>query len=70
MANNLNQIFKDTDLKGRDVKNKITYLTSEYRRRKKEMGSTGGSPSPWPYFDLIDKLLGKNNFLFSKNCDF
>ncbi|CAF1582771.1 unnamed protein product [Rotaria magnacalcarata] len=62
MAKELNSIFKDRQLSGADVKCKISNLTIEYRKKKKEQGKTGGSPSSWSYFDAIDKILGEFEF--------
>jgi hypothetical protein len=63
MANQLNEMLKDRCLTGSEVKSKIGNLTTEYRRKKKDQGRTGASPSPWPYYELIDKLLGEITFL-------
>lgn len=63
MANQLNVLLKGRLLTAVDVKSKIGNLVTEYRRRKKELGTTGSSPSSWPYFDRIDKLLGKANIV-------
>ncbi|CAF1404560.1 unnamed protein product [Rotaria sordida] len=62
MANQLNQILKDRSLTAADVKSKIGNMVTEYRRKKKELGTTGSSPSSWPYYDLIDKLLGERPY--------
>jgi hypothetical protein len=59
MAKELNNILVDRCLTGAEVKTKIGNLTTEYKRKKNDQGRTGASPSPWPYYDLIDKLLGK-----------
>jgi hypothetical protein len=64
MANKLNEMLINRCLTGGDVKCKIGNLVTEYRRKKKDQGRTGASPSPWPYYDLIDKLLGEINFIF------
>ncbi|CAF1487329.1 unnamed protein product [Rotaria sordida] len=62
MANQLNQMLKDRSLTAADVKSKIGNMVTEYRRKKKELGTTGSSPSSWPYYDLIDKLLGERPY--------
>ncbi|CAF4749204.1 unnamed protein product [Rotaria socialis] len=62
MAKELNSILKDRQLSGADVKCKISNLTIEYRKKKKEQGKTGGSPSSWSYFDAIDKILGERPY--------
>lgn len=68
MAKQLNEILPGRSLQGGDVKSKIGNLITEYRRKKKQQGKTGASPSAWPYYDLVDKLLGKSirdlGFLF------
>ncbi|CAF4081217.1 unnamed protein product [Rotaria sp. Silwood1] len=63
MAQELNSILRDRNLSGVYVKYKISNLTLEYRRKKKEQGKTGASPSTWPYFEEMEKLLGKLNLL-------
>jgi hypothetical protein len=59
MAEQLNDILSPRCLSAQDVKGKIGNLATEYRRKKKEQGKTGASPCTWPYFDLIDKIVGK-----------
>ena len=59
MAQQLNDILYPRCLSAQDVKGKIGNLTTEYRRKKKEQGKTGASPCSWPYFDLIDRIVGK-----------
>jgi len=59
IAEQFNQLPSGRIMSGQEVKSKITNLVAEYRKKKKEQGRTGGSPSSWPYFDQIDKLLGK-----------
>jgi hypothetical protein len=63
MADEFNKSFNDFSLTGADVKSKIGNLVTEYRRKKKEQGKTGASPSPWPYYDPIDKLLGESTMI-------
>ncbi|CAF5054190.1 unnamed protein product [Rotaria sp. Silwood1] len=63
MAQELNSILRDRNQSGVYVKYKISNLTLEYRRKKKEQGKTGASPSTWPYFEEMEKLLGKLNLL-------
>ena len=63
MADELNKILEHRYLTGPDVKAKIGNLVTGYRRKKKELGRTGASPPKWPYYDLVDKILGKINFL-------
>lgn len=65
MAAELNKIFEDRCLSGLDVKTKISNLSIEYRKKKKEQSGTGASPCSWPYFDSIDKLLGNIKLLKS-----
>ncbi|CAF4625879.1 unnamed protein product [Rotaria sp. Silwood2] len=62
MAHQINQLFSQRVMTGADVKAKITNLIAEYRKKKKEHGKTGSSPSSWRYFDQIDKLLGERPF--------
>ncbi|CAF0977948.1 unnamed protein product [Rotaria sordida] len=62
MAKQLNEMSMNRCFTGHDVKKKIGNLVSEYRRKKKEQGKTGASPSPWPYYDLLDKLLGERPY--------
>ncbi|CAF2937791.1 unnamed protein product [Rotaria sp. Silwood2] len=62
MANQLNEIFTNRNVSAADVKSKIGNLITEYRRRKKEQGTTGASPCSWRYFDLLDKLLGERAY--------
>ncbi|CAF4146149.1 unnamed protein product [Rotaria sp. Silwood2] len=62
MAQQLNQLLSPRLMTGADVKSKIANLVAEYRKRKKEQGKTGSSPSSWRYFDQIDKLLGERPF--------
>jgi hypothetical protein len=45
---------------GNDVKTKITNLLSEYRRKKREQGKSGGSPCSWRFFDQIDNIIGQS----------
>ena len=59
MAIELNNMLTNRSLTGGDVKMKIGNLTTEFRKQKKQQGCTGASPCAWPYFDSIDKLLGK-----------
>ncbi len=66
MAIELDNMLKTRSLTGAEVKMKIGNLTTEYRKKKKEQGRTGASPCTWPYFDSIDKLLGK--IIFLKRC--
>ena len=61
MAQELNSLLRDRHLSGVDIKNKITNLTLEYRRKKEQQGKTGASPSMWPFFDEMEKLIGKRN---------
>jgi hypothetical protein len=63
MADELNKILPCRSLTGPEVKAKIGNLVTEYRRKKKELGRTGGSPPTWPYYELVDKIVGKINFL-------
>jgi hypothetical protein len=65
MAIELNNMLKTRRLTGAEVKMKIGNLTTEYKKKKKEQGRTGASPCTWPYFDSIDKLLGKINFFLN-----
>ena len=63
MAKEINAILLNRTLAGYDVKAKIGNLITEYRRRKKEQGKTGASPTSWPYdYELIDKLIGMFRF--------
>ncbi|CAF1535528.1 unnamed protein product [Rotaria sordida] len=62
MAQQLKQLLPTRVMTGADVKSKITNLVAEYRKKKKEQGKTGSSPSSWRYFDQIDKLLGERPF--------
>jgi len=59
MAKQLNDVLSPRVMTGHDVKAKITNLVAEYRKKKKEQGKTGSSPSSWPHYDQIDKILGK-----------
>lgn len=59
MAEQLNEILSPRYLTGAEVKSKVGNLMTEYRRKKKAQGKTGASPCTWPYYDVIDKLLGK-----------
>jgi hypothetical protein len=59
MAEQLNTMLSTRIMSGADVKSKIGNLVTEYRKKKKEQGKTGASPSSWRYFDMLDKLLGK-----------
>lgn len=63
MAQQLNELLSPRIMTGGDVKAKISNLVAEYRRKKKEQGKTGASPSCWKHFDQIDKLLGKQYLL-------
>ena len=58
MAKDLNGILPVRSLTGPDIKSKIGNLATEFRRKKKGQGRTGASPSPWPYYEAIDRLLG------------
>lgn len=58
MAQELNELLAPRTVNSYDVKTKIFNLAAEYRRKKKEQGKTGSSPSTWPYFACLDKLLG------------
>ncbi|CAF1618439.1 unnamed protein product [Adineta ricciae] len=62
MAQQLNEFLSPRVMTGTDVKAKIANLVSEYRKKRKESGKTGSSPSSWPYFEQIDKLLGARPF--------
>jgi hypothetical protein len=64
MADEFNAMQATRVLSGGDVKCKIGNLLTEYRKKKKEQGKTGASPSPWPYFDMLDKLLGKSQHFY------
>ncbi|CAF0950142.1 unnamed protein product [Rotaria sordida] len=48
MADELNKILQRRSLTGSEVKAKIGNLVTEYRKKKKELGRTGGSPPTWP----------------------
>lgn len=61
MAEELNTLLPDKCLSGADIKSKIGNLVTEYRRKRKQQGKTGGSPSTWKYYDMVDKLLGKSD---------
>ena len=61
MAQELNSILRDRNLSGADVKYKISNLTLEYRKKKEQQGKTGASHSTWPFFEEMEKLLGKRN---------
>ena len=63
MADELNKTFTRRSLTGSEVKAKIGNLITEYRRKKKKLGRAGGSLSTWPYYELVDKILGKASFL-------
>ena len=66
MAKEVNELLPDRSLTGSEVKAKIGNLTTEFNRKKTEQGKTGASPWPWPFYDLLDKLIGEyNTFL----CD-
>lgn len=65
MAKQLNELLTPRVMTGADVKAKITNLVAEYRKKKKEQGKTGGSPSLWRHFDQIDKLLGNYDEVLS-----
>nr|XP_019528036.2 uncharacterized protein LOC109400028 [Aedes albopictus] len=43
-----------------DIRNRIHNLTQKYRSEKKSVGTSGGSPSDWPFFDRIHAFLGKH----------
>jgi hypothetical protein len=58
IAAEFNSLVPTIAMTGTEVKAKIGNLTVEYRKRKKEQGKTGCSPSTWRYFDMVDKLLG------------
>ncbi|CAF3027772.1 unnamed protein product [Rotaria sp. Silwood2] len=62
MAQQLNTILSPRVMTAVDVKSKISNLVAEYRKKKKDMGKTGGSPCTWHYFDQIDKLLGERPY--------
>ncbi|CAF2776422.1 unnamed protein product [Rotaria sp. Silwood2] len=64
MAKQLNEFLSPRVMTGADVKAKITNLVAEYRKKRKESGKTGSSPSSWRYFEQIDKLLGKEQCFF------
>lgn len=49
---------------GSEVRAKIGNLSTEFKKRKKEQGRTGATPSTWRYYDLIDKLIGKTDWTF------
>ena len=59
MAQQLSTLLSPRVITAAEVKSKVFNLVAEYRKKKKEQGRTGGSPCTWPYFDRIDKLLGK-----------
>jgi len=59
MAEKLKEVLPNRLLSGADVRAKIGNLVTEYRRKRKEQGKTGASPCAWPYFDLMDKMLGE-----------
>lgn len=59
MAKDLNGMLPGRSLNGADIKSKVGNLVTEYRRKKKGQGKTGASPSSWPYYESIDRLLGK-----------
>jgi len=58
MAQQLNELLSPRVMTGADVKVEISNLVAEYRKKKRQQGKTGGSPSSWQHFDAIDKLLG------------
>ncbi|CAF3811144.1 unnamed protein product [Rotaria sp. Silwood1] len=62
MAKQMNEFLSPRVMTGADVKAKITNLVAEYRKKRKESGKTGSSPSSWRYFEQIDKLLGERPF--------
>ncbi|CAF1470836.1 unnamed protein product [Rotaria magnacalcarata] len=62
MAQELNQLLAPRIMNGSDIKSKIFNLVSEYRKRKKEQGKTGGSPSTWRHFNQVDKLIGERPY--------
>jgi hypothetical protein len=63
MAIDLTNLLENRFLIGVEVKNKITNLTKKYRNVKKEQGRTGASPPTWPFYNSIDKFMGKINIL-------
>ena len=59
MAMELNQSLSPRHFTGLSVKRKIGNLVGDYTRRKKGQLKTGASPCVWPYFDVLDKLIGR-----------
>lgn len=43
-----------------DVRVRIHNLKSRYRTEKKNVGTSGGSPSDWPYFEQVNAILGSH----------
>ncbi|XP_058833065.1 uncharacterized protein LOC131690969 [Topomyia yanbarensis] len=41
-----------------EIKNRIHNLTARYRKEKTSIGPSGGSPSQWPHYDKIHRILG------------
>ncbi|CAF1599976.1 unnamed protein product [Rotaria sp. Silwood1] len=62
MTDDLNELLQGRSLTSTEVKSKIGNLVAEYRRRRKELGRTGGSPSTWPFYEMIDKILGERPY--------
>ncbi|XP_058455464.1 uncharacterized protein LOC131432904 [Malaya genurostris] len=46
------------DVSTKEIKNRIHNLTARYRKEKASIGPSGGSPSSWPYYDKVHKILG------------
>ncbi|CAF3332314.1 unnamed protein product [Rotaria sp. Silwood2] len=62
MTDDLNELLQGRSLTSTEVKSKIGNLVAEYRRRRKELGRTGGSSSTWPFYEMIDKILGERPY--------
>ncbi|CAF3340251.1 unnamed protein product [Rotaria sp. Silwood2] len=62
MAQQLNSLFAPRVISGNEVKVKIFNIVSEYRKRKKEQGKSGGSPTTWRYYNQVDKFLGERPY--------
>lgn len=63
MVRQLNELLAPRVVSVIDVKRKIVNLNALFRNKQKEQGKTGSSPSSWPYFDVLDKLIGNQLFL-------
>jgi len=48
-----------------EIKSRMHNLKTKYRKEKKDIGTTGGSPSEWELFDDMKDILGSSKFINS-----